>query len=150
MQECVVCKRVFEYSGEDLELGTCSPECTFQYTHIINHKGTFCRWAKTFCQEGFCSDCMIYRNYEAAKKGSVPGESGSIAVVDRQKLCPVCREKYLAKNLPTCQDCFNFFIHFINHKDLPCWISLEVSPCQVGYCSGCKVFKIEQEIKRED
>jgi hypothetical protein len=43
---------------------------------LENHKGSFCRHASIFCQEGYCSRCQIYL------KMATPNKSISELVVE--------------------------------------------------------------------
>ncbi len=71
------------------------------------------------------------------------------------KNCVVCWKEYNDADPvvrpPTCSErCWWFWTHVVDHRDEPCWISLEVN-CGIrteGYCYECDVFKVEEEVKR--
>lgn len=71
------------------------------------------------------------------------------------KECKVCGKEYNdadpASRPPTCsENCFWLWTHVVDHKGKSCWISLEVycGTHSTGYCYECRVFKVEQEVKK--
>ena len=35
---------------------------------VINHKGTECQYKPILCQEGYCSDCQIYKDFQGHQR----------------------------------------------------------------------------------
>ena len=36
-------------------------------TKVVSHKGSFCSYTSTFCQEGYCTECEIHLKKTASK-----------------------------------------------------------------------------------